>query len=587
MARDLFIDLTNRRLAASETNLAPLGSVSFVKGDNGPFNLYFLEATGIINQPFVVVDKSSATVKLGIGSRTGTPSSGTYSLTFDGYTTGALQASATSGDIANALNALTSVVSAGGVTVSGSVDNHFTVRFTSAGTRGAITADVTQLIPDTEAIIDERIAGTASVPEVQELQLKLTPAVFQDTWTDLSTTVTATLVTTVTGSSLTNEVQRLSFSQEPFEGTFRITVPTYSVSVITDVVSGLFTTSDNHGLTLNQPVTLTGFSALTGFTQGTNYFVKTVPQPTQFTLATTAGGTGLTGTATITAGSVATTILRQTAPIDADANTTDLQAALEALDSIGTGNVSVSGILGQYFDIAFGGYKGYTDLPTMTVQNGTTAKPGKTADVNFSTFALRDLLENNSSVDLDLEIELVESGTRSTVIQSGCSVSEELIDSQAFSPAYNAPQTLAVLGADVTSITNSSTMQAVTGMTLSVVTGAQYWLESFLILNQNVGSATGMKFGFSGISASDVYAFSQWLRVAPGVPSQADFETALSPAISYTPSVNDTLRGIDFNMAFVANSGGTLQLEFAQVTAGASDPITLRKGTSLRLTKMS
>ena len=86
MARDLFIDLTNNRLAASETNLAPSGNIALTKGDTGAWNLYFLKATGQINSPFVIVDKSSASVKLGIGSRTGTPTSGTWSLAFGGDT---------------------------------------------------------------------------------------------------------------------------------------------------------------------------------------------------------------------------------------------------------------------------------------------------------------------------------------------------------------------------------------------------------------------------------------------------------------------------------------------------------------------
>jgi hypothetical protein len=47
--------------------------------------------------------------------------------------------------------------------------------------------------------------------------------------------------------------------------------------------------------------------------------------------------------------------------------------------------------------------------------------------VDFSSFSIRDLLGNNPSVDLDLEIELTESGTRQTVVQAGCTVSEELI----------------------------------------------------------------------------------------------------------------------------------------------------------------
>jgi hypothetical protein len=184
MARDLFIDLTNRRLVASETNSAPVGLATFTKGDNGAFNLYFLEATGVINRPYEVVDKSSATVKLGIGSRTGVPESGTYTLTFGGDTTSAIDAAATAGAIQTALNALSAISSAGGVSVTGELADHFTVRFTTAGTQGSITANVSQLIPDTVAVIDERIAGSASVKEVQEIQLRLTPAVYQDSWTN-------------------------------------------------------------------------------------------------------------------------------------------------------------------------------------------------------------------------------------------------------------------------------------------------------------------------------------------------------------------------------------------------------------------
>jgi hypothetical protein len=161
MARDLFIDLTNRRLVASETNSAPVGLANFTKGDNGAFNLYFLEATGVINRPFEVVDKSSTSVKLGIGSRLGVPETGTYTLTFGGNTTSALDAAATAGAIQTALNGLSAISSAGGVSVTGELSDHFTVRFTTAGTQGSITANVSQLIPDTVAVIE--IGDTVSI----------------------------------------------------------------------------------------------------------------------------------------------------------------------------------------------------------------------------------------------------------------------------------------------------------------------------------------------------------------------------------------------------------------------------------------
>jgi hypothetical protein len=511
MARDLFIDLTNRRLVASETNSAPVGLATFTKGDNGAFNLYFLEATGAINRPFEVVDKSSASVKLGIGSRLGVPETGTYTLTFGGDTTSAIDAAATAGAIQTALNGLSAISSAGGVSVTGELADHFTVRFTTAGTQGSITANVSQLIPDTVAVIDERIAGSASVKEVQEIQLRLTPAVYQDSWTNLGTTVTATIATTVTGNASNNEVQRLSFSREPFAGSYRLTYPTqnlsdYAEGVIGAVTSGIFSTISNHGLALNQPLQIDFTGTVTGLTDDQIYFVKTVPQPTQFTVAATAGGTLITSSATTTFDF--TTITRQTAPISATASAADVQAALQSLDSIGAGGVIVTGIPGEYFDITFSGPKGYSfqsyDGTTLTVQNGTTAKPGKTADVNFATFALRDLLGNSAAVDLDLELELTESGTRQTVILQPCAVAEELIDADSFSPVpqFNLPiNTVSVTSYTLAQSDAYGLINAATGMTITVppFSTAAFPTGSQVLLYRSAVSAVAITAG-SGVT---------------------------------------------------------------------------------------
>jgi hypothetical protein len=482
MARDLFIDLTNRRLAVSETNSAPAGQIQFTKGDNGTFNLYFLEATGIINRPFEVVTQPG-TVKFGIGSRTASPESGTYTLTFDGDTTSAIEAAATAGAIETALNGLAAISSAGGVSVTGELGDHFTVRFNDNGAQPSITADVSQLIPDTVAVIDERIAGSASVKEIQEIQLRLTPAVYQDSWSDLSTTVTATIETTVTGTGSVNEVQRLSFSQEPFVGAYSLTFRGYSYGALHSppqaVTNGVFRTTDTpHALALNQPIVLDFTGTVTGLDTDETYFVRTIPNAFDFTVAATAGGAIITASA-VTALNF-TTLTRQTVPISASASAADVQAALEALDSIGDGGVIVTGIAGNFYDFTFSGPKSFfsfeeivqddSTLPAFAIQNSTTAKPGKTADVNFATFALRDLIGNQPSVDLDLEIEITESGARSTVVLGGCSVSEELIDADSFSPV---PQFAVGINSIATSYTlqtsdSGKLISASTGLTITV-----------------------------------------------------------------------------------------------------------------------
>lgn len=516
MARDLFIDLTNNRLAASETNLAPAAPPVFTKGDNGAFNLYFLQATGIINAPFTVVDRSTTSVKLGIGSRSLLPETGDYTLTFDGDTTSAIPAAATAGQIATALNALSAISSAGGVTVTGALDDHFTIRFTTAGTRGSFTADVSQVIPDTVAVIDERLAGSATAKEVAEIQLRLTPAVFQPTWTNLSTTVTATIATTVTGSGVQNEIQRLTFSQEPFAGTFRLTFPDIALTSNSTVTAGVFFTSVTHGLALNQPITITGFdTTITGFTRGSTLFINSIPSVTSFLVATTAGGTTITtasATAATTAGSIST-FLRQTDPLPASAVAADIATALQAFDSIGAGGVSVAGIDGEFADITFSGGKGFCDQPQITIQSGLTAKPGKTADVNFATFALRDLVGSSNAVDLDLEIELTDSGTRQTVILSGCAVSEELIDANAFSPVpqFQLPINSVATTAYTLALSDAyGLINATTGMTITVppnstaafATGSQVLLYRSAVSGVAITAGAGVTINAAGAASN-------------------------------------------------------------------------------------
>ena len=129
----------------------------------------------------------------------------------------------------------------------------------------------------------------------------------------------------------------------------------------------------------------------------------------------------------MTAGSVATTLLAQSGPLPASISESELELVLQSLNSIGANNVTVGGIQGKYFDVTFGGAKGFVDLLPLQIQSGLSAAPGKTAAVNFSTFGVRDYLLNATSATADIEIELTESGERNTIILQSCTLTEELI----------------------------------------------------------------------------------------------------------------------------------------------------------------
>jgi hypothetical protein len=142
--------------------------------------------------------------------------------------------------------------------------------------------------------------------------------------------------------------------------------------------------------------------------------------------------------------------------------------------------------------------------PQLTVENGTTAKPGKTADVNFATFALRDLLGNSSAVDLDLELELTESGTRQTVILQPCGVAEELIDANAFSPVpqFNLPiNTVATTSYTLAQSDAYGLINATTGMTITVppFSTAAFPTGSQVLLYRSAVSAVAITAG-SGVT---------------------------------------------------------------------------------------
>jgi hypothetical protein len=430
MARELFVDLTSRRLVASTRNAAPIAP-GFVKGDDGVFTLYFLESSGVVGRPFNLVDKTAADIKLGIGLKNGVPRDGTYTLSFSAETTGDIPAAATAGVVQTALNSLSAISSAGGVTVTGAIEDQFTVRFNSAGTQSAITGTFNLLTPDSIALIDERIEGTATEREVQEIQIRLAPAVFQETWANTESTVTGTLTRTVTGGTDVNETQLLTFSQTPDDGFFRLTFPSKTVTISTNVVSGLFISTDPHGFRDGQVIAITGFDAISGFTRGRTYSV-TETDPTSFKLFRVGGNAAeqtslqnATATATTSPGLVSS-FSRQTQPILVPFNTTDIESALARLESIGSGGAQVTQN-GNEFEIVFAGEKGGAEQPLLVLQNNTSVVPKKEAVVDFGTFALRDILHNEPEVDLDFEIELTEAGAKQTVVQTQCQVAEELI----------------------------------------------------------------------------------------------------------------------------------------------------------------
>ena len=427
MATSLYIDLVANRLVKSLYSVAPINPSGLIRGDVLDLNLYFLQPTGITVAPYVPSDLSASSVKVAIGEKLAMPTAGTWTLDST-----SLSYDATATQVQTALRTTQADAS---LTVTGSMADGFTVNWGAVGVEAALTGSSANLSPECDLTIGERRAGSASVIESQFVRVRLKPAAFQDTFTNTTTTVTAT-VSTLTGGSVTaSEVQKIAFSPYATNGTWSITFPGDTRTVTAAVVAGVFTTTANHGFALNQTIEGSGFTNEANWVEGTHYFVKAVPSPTTFTISATEGGTALT-TATADAGTgTITSHARTTSQLAATASAADVQAALQALSNIGSGNVSVLGTAGQDFILSFTGDKVTANFPAVTVSTTNLLAPyGKTASLTLATFQMSDILAAAESVVMSLEIQVVTGAYTTTVVSQDVTVTADLIDGATLTP---------------------------------------------------------------------------------------------------------------------------------------------------------
>jgi hypothetical protein len=159
-------------------------------------------------------------ITLAIGTIETAPTSGSYVISYNGESTGAIAYNATATDIQTALNGLTSITSDGGVTVS-LTGNIFRVIWNNNGVRShAITVGSNNLFPTSSVGIDIVRAGTSSVRQITQLHIKQSPVALCSTWVNQDDAViTCTQIHTPTFVGDV-KVWRVSISPQPRGGNF-------------------------------------------------------------------------------------------------------------------------------------------------------------------------------------------------------------------------------------------------------------------------------------------------------------------------------------------------------------------------------
>lgn len=214
----LWIDLESNRLTLGVGSETTPKQLQFIQGDTAQIEIHALKRIdGVLQEtPF----PSGSTLKVGIGTRELNPISGTFTLGYDTDVTSELAYNANASQIATALNALPSVSSEGGVSVTQAGDG-FVINWVSGLSHGPITANADGLFP--KSFI--RLTPLSSLTE-QSVFMHLTQSViaYSDDWQLLPSAVSS--IDDVIPWDFGSKVTRLSITNEPSGGYVNLVITT-------------------------------------------------------------------------------------------------------------------------------------------------------------------------------------------------------------------------------------------------------------------------------------------------------------------------------------------------------------------------
>lgn len=235
MARELnlYVDSERGALVSGFTSTIPATVAPFKFGDSVPVTCRVLTPdTSSSIRPYKEFDLTNREIRLGIGVPAGLPTVGTFTLTYGANTTSALAFDADAAAVQTALNALASITSAGGVTVTKPNDGVYRIVFNTAGDRTAISGDTSSLYPTTGAFIGAAQQGTGSLKEIVLVSLETQPAAYVLLEDELPAASIGVTVVRAGGSGV-GEIQTIDLSSpEPYDGTFSLEIDGNSTPAI-------------------------------------------------------------------------------------------------------------------------------------------------------------------------------------------------------------------------------------------------------------------------------------------------------------------------------------------------------------------
>lgn len=365
---NLFVDVDQGRLVSSFLSTIQTPSPRFIFGDSVPVVVRALTSNASTSQPWKEIDLTGQTMRVAIGSPAGSPTAGTFTITYGANTTTALAFDASAATISAAVNLLADIITDGGVTVTKTSSGIIRITFVTVGAKSDFTVDATSITPSSGADVAIAVAGGSSSQEVAVIRIETSPAAYAELADELPVSaLTATVIRN--GSSTRGTIQTLEFPVIPYAGFYTLSI-------------------------LNV----------------------------------------------------------QTSDIAWNASAATIQAAIEAVSTVGAGKVTVTGSM-PLFTVSFNKTVGTVGVVSamLTDVTGLISPTGRSGTIDTNTAGMIELLNGSSQASAKIEIELytVADSTTWTILQTDCVCIDDVISNSPISiaggPAYVTTDTLDVL----------------------------------------------------------------------------------------------------------------------------------------------
>jgi hypothetical protein len=231
----------SNRLLANQNSFIQASPPAFYQGNVANLELYIVASAGVGLTPVEVPFPAGAEISVAVGNTNSYPTGGSWELSVDDTETEPMPYNATTTQVAAALNALTAVSSAGGVSVS-KTGAGYTITWNTYGLKPTIGIGSDTLTPSSYESISLVQTGSANHRQIVFVELRQNPIALSTTWTPLpNPSITSTLIKAWDGVSV---IWRVTIYPQPKAGTMTLSYGTKTATLdvsssATDIANAL------------------------------------------------------------------------------------------------------------------------------------------------------------------------------------------------------------------------------------------------------------------------------------------------------------------------------------------------------------